>query len=121
MACCFNDIGKQAHNEALNLNIQAPVAGKYIYRLNYLGRIIYQEQEVEEIGDDLIVPGPFNEDYTYEMKILTPDNQFLIVEDCDTFIFTTFTAIKNSCNGTDECDPDNDPTSNYPDGYAGDY
>lgn len=108
MSCCFTDLGRVPHNEPIDLKIVAEKTGKYVFRLNYLGSIIYQEQTVES-GDDLKIPGPVNESFTYELKVLDPDGLFVVNPenaDCDTWIFTTFIGIKNSCNGTTECDDD---------------
>ena len=122
MSCCFTNLGVVPHNEPLNLNIQAPSAGKYVYRLLYMGHIVYREQVVAEAGDDLVVPMPFNEDYNYELKIFDPAGAPLVNAEnnnCDTWIFQTIIAIKNDCNNTPGCDADNDPVNPYPYDYTG--
>lgn len=106
MSCCYTQLGTFPHNEPINTGIVAEKSGKYVYRLNFLGAIIYKEQTVEA-GDDLIVPVPFNENYSYELKVIDPDRENVVNpsnDDCDTWMFTTFIAIKENCNGTNECD-----------------
>lgn len=116
MDCCRTDLGKVPHNAPLALGQVALKAGKYVYRLNYLGAVIYQEQVVAEVGDDLIIPGPFNEDYAYELMVIDPD--MIPVnnaqnEECLTWIFTTFLAVNTACNGTNECDTDQSTPGDY--------
>ncbi len=113
MNCCKNELGSFPHNEPIDLNIVAEKSGKYVYRLLYLGSVIYKEQGDVEAGDDLILPIPFNENYTYELTIIDPELEPVELNDCSTFIFNTFTAIKSNCNGNECIDADESAPSDY--------
>lgn len=96
MACCLNDLGSKPHNEAVNIGIEAEQVGEYKYLLDFNGAKITKTQTVE-IGDDLIVPKYFNEDYGYNFVIIQPDGTKLEYNECENFYFQTYLAI-GECN-----------------------
>lgn len=92
MSCCTNDLGLKPHNQDINLGLDAEQDGEYKFILDFNGVKTTKKQTVE-IGDDLILPRPFNEDFIYTMQIIRPDGTLLVVDDCDTFIFKTYIAV----------------------------
>jgi hypothetical protein len=117
MSCCFTQLGRVPHNAPIELGIQAAKVGVYSFGLRFLGATVYQTQTIAEVGDELIIPGPFNEDYTYELTVTDPDGEVVVNEangDCDTWVFTTFMSINQQCHGTNECDADESDPTDYP-------
>jgi hypothetical protein len=108
MSCCNNDLGKFPHNEPVKLGILAVMAGKHVLRLNLGGAVNYIVQELE-IGDELVIPVPFREDFIYELEIIQPNNTKVIRDECSTFLFTTFVNInpkmyEHQCDSGDSDD-----------------
>lgn len=103
--CCINNLGDKPHNENLDLGIQATQNGIYKAILFFAGMRITRKFTLA-IGDDLIVPRPFNETYLYKMQIIQPDGTLLEVDSCDTFSFKTFIAIAEDCGTCSEEQPE---------------
>lgn len=111
MGCCKNILSDQPHNEDLDMRIAAPSAGTYKAILNYIGAKIVKEIDLD-LGADIIVPRPFNENYLYTMQIIQPDGTALSVDDCALFQFQTYININKTCNNDTDCD-DNPPPTPY--------
>jgi hypothetical protein len=103
MNCCINDLGLKAHNENIDLGVQADQAGQFIAVLFFAGMRINRAFTLA-IGDDLIIPRPFNEMYQYKMQIKKPDGELLSINDCDTFAFQTYINITPPCAPCADCD-----------------
>lgn len=110
MNCCVNDLGQLPHNEDIDLGVLAGQAGDYFAVLFFAGMRIRRKITLA-IGDELIVPRPFNEMYFYKMQIIQPDGTLLKIDDCENFVFQTYINVTSSCSECDTCDPDPEPYS----------
>lgn len=99
--CCLNDLGSKPHNEDLDLGVQAVQAGVYKAILDFAGIKITRKVTLA-IGDDLVIPRPFNETYQYKMQIIQPDGTLLKVNDCENFAFKTYISISEPCGQCEE-------------------
>lgn len=91
--CCIKDLGRVPHNQPVNTLEQAPDTGTYKVMLNYQGGVITREVTLDA-GDDILIPGPFNEEYTYTLEIIKPDGEKLVTyEGCTTLAFTTYISL----------------------------
>lgn len=111
MECCNNDLGRQAHNEDLDLGIVADQVGEWKAILLFGAARITRRMNLE-IGDDILIPSPFNEDYQYSMEIIKPDGTNLLKDDCKTFSFKTFINIDAPC-GEHDCEEDEETDNEY--------
>lgn len=109
MNCCVNDLGRKPHNQDIDLGVQAEQTGKYIALLYFAGMVINRSFNLT-LGDDLIIPRPFNEMYQYKMQIIQPDGELLKIDDCENFSFQTYINITPPCAPCD-CDDDEAPES----------
>lgn len=105
MSCCTNDLGLKPHNKDINTGLMAEQAGEYSFVLNFNGAKVVKKVTLG-IGDDLIIPRPFNEDFIYSFQIIQPDGVAVIVDDCPDFIFKTYISIEE-CDQC-ECPPETD-------------
>lgn len=110
MNCCINDLGQLPHNENIDLGMQAAQTGTFIAILFFAGMRI-QRPFTLTLGDDVIVPRPFNEMYLYKMQIKQPDGTLLVSNDCDTFSFQTYINITGPCPVCDCDQPEPGPYS----------
>lgn len=101
MDCCINDLGAKPHNEDLDLGIQAEQAGVHKAILFFAGARITRSVTFG-VGDDVIIPRPFNELYQYKLQVIQPDGTLMLKDDCDTFAFKTYIAISENCGGCEE-------------------
>lgn len=96
MNCCINDLGSYPHNEDIDIYIPASQAGEYIFVLFFNG-VRIKRSVTFEYYDALVIPKPFNEDYTYTLQIIQPDGELLTVNDCENFSFKTYINIDRAC------------------------
>jgi len=101
MSCCNNYIGSFPHSGNIRTGITGTQSGKYVLELEFAGSKEFKEINI--IGPaELIIYGPFNEDYLYKLKIRQPDQTYLEVSGCSDHSFKTFVLVTNDCGG--DCD-----------------
>ena len=110
MSCCITDLGRLGHNEDLDLQMQVQVAGTYRANIQFASATIVREFELAA-GDDLIIPGPWNEDFVHTLEIEDPDGTLIMVDYCTTIQFKTYLRITNDCN--DPCAPADESSGDY--------
>lgn len=96
MSCCNNYIGSFPHSDHINTGISVTQPGTYRFELEVFGAKFYKEQIVTG-ATTLIIPKPFNENYTYNMKIKKPDDTYLAVDGCSDHSFKTFVLVTDEC------------------------
>lgn len=94
--CCLNDLGSLPHNEGVNIGIPAAQGGVHIAILFFSGVRIKRSFSVS-LGSDIIIPKPFNEDYTYKLQVEQPDGTLLKSNDCENFAFKTYISVEETC------------------------
>lgn len=105
MTCCKNDLGSVPHNNGVNIGIASAMAGYYVAILFFAGVRIRRKFYVA-LGQDIIIPNPFNEDYLYKCQIEKPDGELLAGTDgCTDFYFKTYIEIEGTCGDPCEEEP----------------
>lgn len=99
MNCCTNDLGSFPHNEDIETGLSASQFGTHKIQLLFNGARITIELDLTYY-QEIIIPRPFNEDYTYKMEIIQPDGTLYEVDDCTVFAFKVYLNINSDC-GTD--------------------
>ncbi len=105
--CCKNDLGLVPHNDGVNIGIASTMAGYYVAILFFSGVRIRRRFYIA-LGNDIVIPNPFNEDFLYKCQIEMPDGELLqSVSGCTDFFFKTYISIdeSNPC-GVIDCEPD---------------
>jgi hypothetical protein len=97
MPCCKH-FGNFPHNQDVVISIPSPEIGKYIFWIDFNGAVIRREYDNFYAGD-LVIEGPFNENYTYTFTIENPNGDLVEIDDCTQFTFKTFININSACNG----------------------
>jgi hypothetical protein len=96
MTCCINDIGFAPHNQDLSTGIDAIQDGEHTAILFFQGIRIFRKFP-GVIGEELIVPRPFNESYLYKLQIQQPDGELISVNECVDFKFKIYIAADIVC------------------------
>lgn len=105
MNCCLNNLGSFAHNQPVNVGINAPVDGTYTFYLTFFGTRLVKKAYFDT-GEKLIIPTPFNESYQYGLQILAPNGTYVEDNNCQFFSFNTFISIEGECgNECQEIEP----------------
>ena len=91
--CCRNELGAVPHNEGVNIGIASTMAGYYVAILFFAGVRIRRKFYVN-LGADIVIPNPFNEDYVYKCQIEMPDGELQeSASGCTDFYFKTYISI----------------------------
>lgn len=101
MECCSNDLRLKPHNQDIDIGLDAEQSGEYNFLLNFNGAKI-NKIVTFEMGDALIIPKPFNEDYLYSFQIIQPDTTLLEFNDCENFQFQTYVSVQPCDQGNCE-------------------
>lgn len=105
MNCCDNYLGAFPHNENIHTGIPALQNGTYTLELEFAGSKQFKYLNIVAPGE-IIVYMPFNENYTYKMRIKQPDGEYLEVDGCSDHTFKTYILIDGDCG--DDCEFDYD-------------
>lgn len=100
--CCKIDLGQVPHNKGVNIGVAAPQGG-YYYAILFFAGMRIRRKFYTAIGEDLVIPGPFNEKYAYKAQIEKPDGELLEEDDCNNFVFQTYTSVEEECEGCGPC------------------
>lgn len=101
--CCKNDLGDVAHNGSVATGVNATQAGTHIATLFLFGTRLRRSFFVN-LGDEIIVQSPFNEDYQYLIQIEQPDGSNITKNDCENFTFKTYIETSEMCAPCVECE-----------------
>lgn len=102
--CCKNDLGSLPHNEGVDIGVVATQTGVYTAILFFAGIRIKRNFNLT-IGDDIVIPAPFNELYYYKVQVEQPDGTLVKLLDCENFVFKTYISADETC-GDQDCDPE---------------
>lgn len=101
MSCCKNYLGSFPHSDHINTGLDAVGDGTYTFELEFAGAKFYKTQVVNGFDPTsppkLIIPKPFNENYTYTMQIKLPDGTYYSVDGCTNHSFRTFVLVTDGC------------------------
>jgi len=96
MSCCNNYLGAFPHSQNIHTGLSATQNGTYTLELEFAGSKQFKYLNIIA-PDEIIVYTPFNENYTYKMRIKQPDGTYLEVDGCSDHTFKTFVLVTEEC------------------------
>jgi hypothetical protein len=97
MSCCTNDLGAHPHNTpGVDTGLLATIAGIYVFIIDFAGSIVRREATLG-VGDPLVFPGTFNEQFKYHGRILDPNGNAVVANNCEDFSFYIYTELTDGC------------------------
>lgn len=100
MDCCKNDLGDVPHNQNVGTGVNTDEAGVHVAILFFAGVRLRRPFSVA-LGDEIEIPGPFNEMYQYKAQVEKPSGALVSLSDCTNFVFKTYISTNEVC---DECE-----------------